>query len=621
MSDLKSEISRWCKEQLNRWSETNIDYSGIINSKDLKSPHVGLMEISGIKVSMRSETSSLSSAILQRMGLYKAFLGNVLAAHGPIGHSIYIRLDASDEPDDYIDLPTFSFQKKTGSSNILLPDVDFFYHDFYLSGQFVDTESYGKKSNTAVFVGSTTGGGHITQEKVVSGLVPRIKSAMFFSNYPQVDFRLPRLVQLDRPETEQMLRSMGFGIGEMTWSEQLKHKFLISLDGNGATCSRILVGLRSNSVLLKYQSSSELFYFSSLKPDEHFVQIVEDDDVLKAISIEERRPGYHEAIATRSAEFCNYYLGRNSIELYTHQLLVGYSELVGRGADLGAGTRTPPRSTADSLAQIPPAASDRRRDADFSSDLRTTSMQNSIPDHRGTDYRRLIANVHEWLAPETYLEIGVEQGHTFMLSRAKSIGIDPAFKFTDLEVLNSLSTRPVAGLYRMPSDDFFRKFDPTKLLGGFIDLAFLDGMHWCEYLLRDFIHTERFCRQASTIMLHDCCPPEIPMADRQPGLPAIEAHHEGWWTGDVWRTALALKRCRHDLKITAFDAAPTGLICITNLDPDSTFLADNYFTIVDDMRSWHLSNIGLDNLMAELGVLSTDVVSNEEQMRSILSLS
>ena len=574
-----------------------------------------------MKVSIKSATSSLSSAILQRIGLYKAFLENVLERCGPIEDSVYIRLDASDEPDDYIDLPTFSFQKKTGSRNILLPDVDFFYHDFYLSEQFFDTESYGSKSNTAVFVGSTTGGGHITQEKITSGLVPRIKAAIFFSNYPQVDFRLPRLVQLDRPETEQMLRSMGFGIGEMTWNEQLKHKFLISLDGNGATCSRILVGLRSNSVLLKYKSSSELFYFSSLKPNEHFIEVAEDEDVLKAISVEATSPGYYEAIATRSTEFCNYFLGRNSIELYTHQLLVRYSELVGRGADLDVGIRTTPPPTDNGLAQIPPAASGPTRNADFLSQIRTTSLQHSIPDHRGTDYRRLIANVHEWLAPQTYLEIGVEQGHTFMLSRAKSIGIDPAFKFTDLEVLNSLSTRPIAGLYRMPSDDFFRKFDPTKLLGGSVDLAFLDGMHWCEYLLRDFIHTERFCRPASTIMLHDCCPPEIPMADRQPGLPAIEAHHEGWWTGDVWRTALALKRRRPDLKITAFDAAPTGLICITNLDPDSTFLADNYFTVVDDMRSWHLSDIGLENLMAELGVLSTDLVGNEEQMKSILSLS
>jgi hypothetical protein len=50
-------------------------------------------------------------------------------------------------------------------------------------------------------------------------------------------------------------------------------------------------------------------------------------------------------------------------------------------------------------------------------------------------------------------------------------------------------------------------------------------------------------------------------------------HRAGWWTGDVWRAALLLKRRRPDLQITTVDAFPTGLVLITNVDPSSRYLS------------------------------------------------
>jgi hypothetical protein len=51
-------------------------------------------------------------------------------------------------------------------------------------------------------------------------------------------------------------------------------------------------------------------------------------------------------------------------------------------------------------------------------------------------------------------------------------------------------------------------------------------------------------------------------------------HRKGWWTGDVWRTALALKRFRPGLTMTAIDAKPTGLLIVSGLEPENTVLLD-----------------------------------------------
>jgi hypothetical protein len=166
----------------------------------------------------------------------------------------------------------------------------------------------------------------------------------------------------------------------------------------------------------------------------------------------------------------------------------------------------------------------------------------------------------------------------------------------------------------MTSDDFFARVDPKIALGGPIDLAFLDGMHLCEYLLRDFINVERHGRRNSVVVLHDCLPVEWPMAERKPQQPPIREHHRHAWAGDVWRTALLLKRWRPDLEISAFAAPPTGLVCVTNLSPGSGVLAESYSTCVREMLSEDLRTIGIDKLFATLHVEPTTAIQDRESI-------
>jgi hypothetical protein len=168
--------------------------------------------------------------------------------------------------------------------------------------------------------------------------------------------------------------------------------------------------------------------------------------------------------------------------------------------------------------------------------------QTSVPDHKGIEYKTVLLRLHEWLKPETYFEIGTADGATLSIATCAAMAVDPAFKMGNKDFVGK---KPLCALYQMPSDAFFRRYKPSTLFGGTIDLAFLDGMHYCEYLLRDFANTERHCRLNSIIAMHDCVPVEVGISQRAGGT-VIEAHRTGWWAGDVWRTLLALRKYRPD---------------------------------------------------------------------------
>jgi hypothetical protein len=109
-------------------------------------------------------------------------------------------------------------------------------------------------------------------------------------------------------------------------------------------------------------------------------------------------------------------------------------------------------------------------EADFAKDF----------DHSGSDFHTVLAGVHKLLNPRSYLEIGTCTGASLSQVSCASIAIDPIFQL-DRDVIGN---KPQCLLYRMGSDEFFRDQDPSTLLGCEVDLVFLDGMHFCEFLLR-----------------------------------------------------------------------------------------------------------------------------------------
>ena len=247
-------------------------------------------------------------------------------------------------------------------------------------------------------------------------------------------------------------------------------------------------------------------------------------------------------------------------------------------------------------------------------------MGNVLNDLPGPWYEEILAQLHAYFQPASYFEIGIDTGTTLALGNCRTVAVDPAYTISDPDVVAQVLAKPAISLFRMRSDDFFGNYDLTALLGGKIDMAFLDGMHRCEFLLRDFINTERHCKRNSIVVLHDCLPVEEAITYRalpdtlETPMPTQRPHRHNWWAGDVWRAALLLKRVRPDLHMVALDAAPTGLIMITNLNPDDLILDDNYTRHVTTMMSWTLADIGLEALFAEMKVEPTAQFMREDKL-------
>jgi hypothetical protein len=235
----------------------------------------------------------------------------------------------------------------------------------------------------------------------------------------------------------------------------------------------------------------------------------------------------------------------------------------------------------------------------------------------GENYVAILQRFHNTFRPDTYFEIGVSTGITLELARCASIGIDPAFKLETPPISN----KPSCCLYNMTSDAFFKRYSPSAIFGQPIDMAFLDGMHWFEYLLRDFIHIEKHCRPNSIVFMHDCLPADSHVARREPNDARMRTRSATpeWWAGDVWKVPLILQKYRPTLQMISFDARPTGLIALTKLDPQSTILSDNYFDIVAEFKGQTMAESG-EAYLKGLDVVGTREFATREALSGLFWL-
>ncbi|MEO6216860.1 MAG: methyltransferase domain-containing protein [Sphingomonas sp.] len=180
------------------------------------------------------------------------------------------------------------------------------------------------------------------------------------------------------------------------------------------------------------------------------------------------------------------------------------------------------------------------------------------------EYIHVLNDLHQILAPRSYLEIGVRFGRSLALATGPAIGVDPA---PEIRVDLPASTR----IFTQTSDDFFAEH-ATAALAEPVDFAFIDGLHLFEAALRDFMNIERIAAPEAIVAIDDVLPNHPAQAERQ--------RRTRVWTGDVWRLAPVLRRWRPDLALVLLDTSPSGLLLVTSLDPSNRVLWENYNPIV-----------------------------------------
>lgn len=253
------------------------------------------------------------------------------------------------------------------------------------------------------------------------------------------------------------------------------------------------------------------------------------------------------------------------------------------------------------------AASHYRRALTYNSNLADAHAGLSLLRMPGDDYLVWLERIYTSLAPESVLEIGIYQGVSLAKVRAptKAIGIDP----------NPTITYPLRAethIFAETSDQFFSQHRAQKLLGDRpLSVAFVDGLHLYEQVLRDFINLESCCGQRSIILLHDT----VPLDEATQSRSMDTQFH----TGDVWKVLLCLKHYRPDLDIFTIATAPTGLTVVTGLNPTSTILKDNYEEAVSRFIDTPFSSIE-SNRESALGMIPNDwnMVKTRLKQRGIL---
>ena len=235
-------------------------------------------------------------------------------------------------------------------------------------------------------------------------------------------------------------------------------------------------------------------------------------------------------------------------------------------------------------------------------DVHLKEIQRQIHDKLTTDampgptYLEWLVWFHDTFKPKAYMEIGVESGQSLQFAKAgtRSIGVDPEPK-----IVHGINTW--SRVYKSTSDDFFANNNPVSIFNGEVDLAFIDGLHYYDQVLRDFINVEKSCRKNSIILFHDVAPAVAATATRE--------WNTTYWAGDTWKIMPILECYRPDLKIMTIPAYPTGLGLITNLDSTSTVLEDNFDKIVEEMKDFAFAeykqvntiNNSFDTLLELLG--------------------
>ena len=165
----------------------------------------------------------------------------------------------------------------------------------------------------------------------------------------------------------------------------------------------------------------------------------------------------------------------------------------------------------------------------------------------------LLQGLHERTGPGRIWRSASEPARSLVLSRCRSIAVDPSFKIDN----------PIhcdVQLIKATSDDFFAGDEPLAHFDGVpVDLAFIDGMHLSEFALRDFINIEPFMADTGVVVLDDVLP--------RNGLEAARDRKTESWTGDVYKVVEILRRRRPDLVVLLVNTAPTGTAVVVGVRP------------------------------------------------------
>ena len=211
---------------------------------------------------------------------------------------------------------------------------------------------------------------------------------------------------------------------------------------------------------------------------------------------------------------------------------------------------------------------------------------------------RRLNTISEALNCQSYLEIGVSQGDTFLSVNCNfKIGVDPYFDFNwkqyhDGEKIN---------LHQITSDQYFNT-DPEYSK---YDLIFVDGLHTYEQTYRDILNCLLHSHSDTVILIDDTVPCDVFSTLRNPDecirLRYTNSHQgDSRWHGDTYKVIPLLKLFNPQYNIATImdNGNPQTLLWRSNSinTPDGHEVMNN-LSSMDYL--WFLKNIHMYNPTTE----------------------
>ena len=173
-----------------------------------------------------------------------------------------------------------------------------------------------------------------------------------------------------------------------------------------------------------------------------------------------------------------------------------------------------------------------------------------MKEHNSYNRIKLIQEIFRKTNFKTYLEIGTENGLSFLPLKCKyKIAVDPHFSIRKKRKIKWFFKNPYNirnKYFEETSDDFFRKKGSFLKKIKKVDVVLIDGLHTFKASLNDVLNSLKYLNSDGIIIMHDCLPPHKAAA-----LPTNQFQNEeqkkidGWtgeWCGDVWKSIIYLRR-------------------------------------------------------------------------------
>lgn len=228
-----------------------------------------------------------------------------------------------------ISTPIFSFGKHKGNHFIVtIPDWEMLSDYESRFNPQIETAikkfPWEEKEDIAFWRGSTTGGNYSLPSWRD---FPRVKLVYLSKNHDCIDAKFTNYPQ-GAASNKELLSDKSI-LGEFISPEDsLQYRYLIDIDGNACTWSRLYWILRSNCVPFKQQSQNTMWYHRALKPFVHFVPYANDlSDLSEMIQWAQFHPEDCKKIAEKSRKFVLKELTTEHAYAYLYLLLKEYSQL------------------------------------------------------------------------------------------------------------------------------------------------------------------------------------------------------------------------------------------------------------------------------------------------------